>query len=57
MYEFFVMLRGHFEHTMSKGCWFVLASIGIVVVVDVTILGKCKQLNVLARIWLMVFFY
>ena len=34
------MLRGQFEHTMSKGCWFVLVSIGIVVVVDVTILGK-----------------
>ena len=25
---------------MSKGCWFVLMSIRIVVVVDVTILGK-----------------
>ena len=34
------MMRGKFEHTMSKGCWFVLVSIGIVVVVDVTILGK-----------------
>ena len=25
---------------MSQGCWFVLVSIGIVVVVNVTILGK-----------------
>ena len=25
---------------MSKGCWFVLVSIGIVMVVDVTIIGK-----------------
>jgi len=25
---------------MSQGCWFVLVSIGIVVVFDVTILGK-----------------
>ena len=31
---------GQFEHTMSKGCWFVLVSIGIGVVVDVKILGK-----------------
>ena len=38
MYEFFVNLCVQFEHTMSKGCWFVLVSIGIVVVGDVTIL-------------------
>ena len=40
------MLCGQFEHTVSKGCWFVLVSIGMVVVVDVTILGKCILLNV-----------
>ena len=39
------MMRGNFEHTMSKGCWFVLASIGIVVVVDVTILAKDTSLE------------
>ena len=40
MKYFFENLCGQFEHTMSQGCWFVLVSIGIVVVVDVTILGK-----------------
>ena len=40
MYEFFVKLCVQFEHTMSQGCWFVFVSIGIVVVVDVTILAK-----------------
>ena len=40
MYDFFEKLCGQFEHTMSQGCWFVLVSIGIVVVSDVTILGK-----------------
>ena len=40
MPEFFENLCGHFEHTMSQGCWFVLVSIGIFVVFDVTILGN-----------------
>ena len=47
------MLCGQFEHIMPKGGWFALVSIGIVVVVNVTILGKCRLLNVLVRIWLM----
>ena len=46
VYEFFVNLCGQFEHTMSQGCWFVLVSIGIVVVIDVKILRKCRLLNV-----------
>ena len=40
MYVFFVMLCGQFEHIMPRGCWFVLVSIVILVVVDVTFLGK-----------------
>ena len=40
MYDFFEKLCGQYEHTVSQGCWCVLVSIGIVVVVDVTILGK-----------------
>ena len=46
MYVFFEKLCGQYEHTVSQGCWCVLVSIGIVVVVDVTILGKCRLLNV-----------
>ena len=40
MYEFLEKLWGKFEHTMSQGCWFVFVSIGIFLVVDVTILAK-----------------
>ena len=40
MYKFLEKLCGQFEHTMPQVCWFVFVSIGIVVVVDVTILAK-----------------
>ena len=40
MYEFSQKLWGDFEHTMSQGCWFVFVPIGIILVVDVTILAK-----------------
>ena len=54
MYIFFVMLCGQVEHTMSKGCWFVIVSIGIVVVVNVTILGKFTILEMfgVVEIWI-----